>query len=125
MGILNNVFNGVIDIIKLAIIAVVCLVVIILGGYLLADFIGLIPEATGLYRPLSVETILTDLPFIGSNMIYLIIGMAILVIAYVAFDIYGRRKAGVGEAGQTSENLEAEGTEKTAKVPPEVPEIKR
>ncbi|WP_424356932.1 hypothetical protein [Methanocella sp. MCL-LM] len=125
MGILNNVFNGVIDLVKLAIIAVVCLVVIIIGGYLLADLIGLIPEATGLYRPLSVETILTDLPFIGSNMIYLIIGMAILVIAYVAFDIYGRKKAAAGEAGQTSENLEAEGTAETGKVPPEAPEIKR
>lgn len=92
MGVFGNILNGIVDIVKLVIIALVCLVVILIGGYLLADLVGLIPEATGYYRPLTVQMFLTDMPFIGGNMIYLIVAMVLLVLVAAGIEIYGRKQ---------------------------------
>ena len=99
MGFFKNILNGVIDIIKVAIITLVCFVIIMIGGYLLANFVGLVPEATGYHRSLSVQTFLTDLPFIGSNMVYLIVAIALLVLAVIGIEIYGRKRSVNGEDG--------------------------
>lgn len=126
MGILNNIFNGVIDIVKLAIIALVCLVVLFIGGYLIADFIGLIPEATGLHRSLSVQTFLTDLPFVGNNMIYLIIGMTLLVIIWIAIEVFDRKRTAHGEVGQEQSKSTPDGAaDKPEHTQPEAPEIRQ
>jgi ABC-type uncharacterized transport system permease subunit len=128
MGILTNLLNGLVDIVKLVLIAVICLFVVFLGGYLLGDLIGLIPEATGLHRELSVQTFMTDLPFIGTNMIYLLIAMALLVIAVVAIELYSRRQTAKSETvSEAPENVQAEGAEVPGKkqAEPKAPEIKK
>ncbi len=91
MGFFNNILNGVIDIVKIVIIAIVCFVIILIGGYLLADYVGLVPEATGYHRSLSLQTFLTDMPFIGTNMVYLIAVMALLLLVVIGIELYNRK----------------------------------
>jgi len=91
MGFFNNVLNGVIDIVKIVIIAIVCFVIILIGGYLLADYVGLVPETTGYHRSLSLQTFLTEMPFIGTNMVYLIAVMALLLLVVIGIELYNRK----------------------------------
>lgn len=95
MGFFNNVLNGVIDIVKIVLIAIVCFVIILIGGYLLADYVGLVPEATGYHRSLSLQTFLTDMPFIGNNMVYLILVMALLLLAVIGIELYNRKVSAI------------------------------
>ena len=104
MGFFNNVLNGVIDSVKVVIIALVCFVFILIGGYLLADYVGLVPEATGYHRSLSLQTFLTDLPFIGSNMIYLIVAIVLLVLAVIGIELYNRKISVADDGALKSDN---------------------
>ena len=119
MGILHNVLNGVIDIVKVAIIALVCLIFIMIGGYLLADYVGLVPEATGYHRSLSLQTFLTDMPFIGSNMVYLIVAMSLLVLAVIGIEMYTRKRSATGVDGLKNDNNDKKEFAGTADKPSE------
>lgn len=118
MGIFQNISNGLIDLVKLVLIALVCLVVIFVGGYLLADYVGLIPVATGLYRPLSLQMFLTDMPYIGGNMIYLLVAMALLIVVVLAIELYDRKRSSEGET-EAKKGAQDQKVAATAEAPTE------
>ncbi len=92
MSKLKAVINTVIDAVKLVLIFAVCLIIALVGSYILGVWVGLIQKDSEYYRPLSIDTILNDLPFIGTNMVYIIAFLFLLgVIAAAAwgYDRYG------------------------------------
>lgn len=100
MSKLKAVINTVIDAVKLVLIFAVCLIIALLGSYILGVWVGLIQKDSEYYRPLSIDTILNDLPFIGTNMVYIIAFLFLLgVIAAAAwgYDRYGRSQGVSGE----------------------------
>jgi hypothetical protein len=95
MSKLKAVINVVIDAVKLILIFAVCLIVALVGSYLLGVWVGLIQKDSEYYRPLSIDTVMNDLPFIGTNMVYIIAFLLLLgVIALAAWGYdryYGSR----------------------------------
>lgn len=82
MAILNKLTNTVIDLFKIIFIGLCCLFFIIYGSYIVMDISGFIPPEHELYRTMSFETFMTDLPYIGNNMIFVII-FFLIVAAYL------------------------------------------
>ncbi len=90
MSVLKAVNNSIIDGVKLILIFAVCLIVALVGSYLLGVLVGLVPKDSEYYRPLSIDTVLNNLPFIGTNMIYIIGFLLLLCVIYAAALGYSR-----------------------------------
>ena len=76
--------NTVIDAVKLVLIFAVCLIIALVGSYLMAVWVGLVQKDSEYYRPLSIDTVMNDLPFIGTNMVYIIAFLLLLGVIAVA-----------------------------------------
>jgi len=94
----SKVINVIGDTVKLVLIFAVCLLIALVGGYLLAVWVGLVQKGTEYYRPLTVDTILNDLPFIGTNMIYIIAFLLVMGVIFMATWGYDRYTEGRGRS---------------------------
>jgi hypothetical protein len=94
MSKLKALVNIVIDGVKLVLIFAVCLIIALVGSYLMAVWVGLVPQGNEYYRPLSIDTVLNDLPFIGTNMIYIIGFLLLLCVIYAVAWGYSRYAEG-------------------------------
>jgi hypothetical protein len=96
MSKLKAVMNTIIDGVKLVLIFAVCLIIALVGSYLLGVRVGLVPQNSEYYRPLSIDTVLNDLPFIGTNMIYIIgflLLLGVICAAAWGYDRYAEGRA--------------------------------
>jgi tetrahydromethanopterin S-methyltransferase subunit E len=90
MNRLKKIVNVIVDTIKLILIFAVCIIIALVGSYLLAVLVGLVPQDSEYYRPLSIDTVMNDLPFIGTNMIFIIAFLLVLGAIYLVALGYDR-----------------------------------
>jgi len=100
MSKLKAVANVVIDAVKLVLIFAVCLIIALVGSYLMAVWVGLVQKDSEYYRPLSIDTVMNDLPFIGTNMIYIIAFLLLLGVIAAAAWGYDRYAGSRGQSGE-------------------------
>jgi hypothetical protein len=100
MSMLKAVANTVIDTVKLVLIFAVCLIIALVGSYLMAVWVGLVQKDSEYYRPLSIDTVMNNLPFIGTNMIYIIAFLLILCVIAAAAWGYDRYAGSRDQSGE-------------------------